>query len=132
MTDQEKERLRISKAKRINNYNPFGVARQKRGTTVPDCVTRITVDTIGAHHGIHKFKHLIVSMVQGDLIKMWPAGTPSNRAKTISVFDVYDYAIKKEVTAANMEKLREKKAKRSIHLARLRQRAAEARLTRQT
>jgi len=87
---------------------------------------RITRGILSLSHGPDKNKPLVVSLKDGDLIEIRPAKT--QRPKSISVFDVYDYIIRLEAGMVERQKREEKKAKKDERLARQRQERAEKRL----
>lgn len=87
---------------------------------------RLTRGGLGYHHGLDKNKQLVVSLKDGDLIEMRPIRT--QRTKTISAFDLYDYLIRLEMNAAERIKKEAKREARDIRLAQQRQERAEKRL----
>jgi hypothetical protein len=79
-------------------------------------------------HGPDKNKQLVVLLKDGDLIEVRPLHT--QRPKSISAFDLYEYLIRLEAGVIAKQKKEEKKAKKAERLARLRQENAEKRLFR--
>lgn len=96
-------------------------------TTLHKPIHRVTKGSLGYHHGIDKGRQLVVSLVDGDLVALRPKGT-RRPAKTLSVFDIYDMAIRIEARVQALEKARVAKERKAIRLAAERQRRAEKRL----
>lgn len=71
-------------------------------------VRRMTLGALSYGFGSDTGRKLAVSLSNGDVLILRPAGT--RREETISLFDVYRYAITCRVNASRMEKLRAKKA----------------------
>jgi hypothetical protein len=94
----------------------------------PAPAIRITRGGLSLMHGPDKNKQLVVSLKDGDLIELRPART--SRSKSISAFDLYDYLIRLEAGVVERQKREDKKAKKEVRLARLRQERAEKRLFR--
>ena len=72
-------------------------------------VRRVTLGALGFTYGPDSGRKLVASLVNGDLLELRPSGT--RRTETISLFDVYRYAMMCRVNCARLEKAREKKKK---------------------
>ena len=81
-------------------------------------VRRMSRGTLSCCFGPDSNRKLIVSLEPGDLLTLKPSRT--RRAETISLFDVYRLALQFRVNRAQLEKAREKKAKKAQRLADLR------------
>jgi hypothetical protein len=85
--------------------------------------TRATLDrTFGPDHD----KAIIVTLHPDGRIELRPERT--RRSETLSLIDVYRYAIRCRVGRGQLEKARERKARKAERLARQRQERAEKRL----
>jgi hypothetical protein len=99
-------------------------------TSLDKPVYRVTRGSLGHHHGTDRGKRLVAALVTRDLVEMRPLGARKSRAKTISLFDIYDMTIRIEARARALEKARSAKERKAERLARQRQARAEARLRR--
>jgi hypothetical protein len=90
-------------------------------------VYRATRGSLGYHHGTDRGRQPVVALVDGDLVSLRPKGT-RRPAKMVSLFDIYDMAIRLEAQRAALEKARAVKERKAIRLAADRQRRAEKRL----
>ena len=86
----------------------------------------VTRGVLGHHHGPDKGRRLVVSLVNGDLLEFRPHGT--RRRYRIGAMAAYEWVLRSLATAANMQRLRERKANKAKRLAEARQRRAERRL----
>jgi len=77
-------------------------------THLPKPVRRTTLGALSYGFGSDTGRKLVATLSNGDVLILRPAGT--RREETISLFDVYRYAITCRVNAQRMEKLRAKKA----------------------
>jgi hypothetical protein len=96
--------------------------------TIEKPVYRVSKGSLGFHHGTDRGRRLVCALVNGDLLEMRPHGARTSRAKTMSLFDIYDMAIRIEARAKALEKARATKEKKAIRLARQRQDRAERKL----
>lgn len=71
-------------------------------------VRRLTVGALDGSHGADRGRPLVAALEAGDLLTLKPYKT--RRAETISLFDVYRYAIKARVAKQLLEKARERRA----------------------
>lgn len=74
-------------------------------------VRRVTVGALDGTHGRDRGKPLVASLELGDLLTLRPAGT--RRMETVSLFDVYVYAVRCRVNATQLARAREKKAQKA-------------------
>lgn len=72
-------------------------------------VRRQTRGALDGCYGCDRGRRLVASLEVGDLLTIRPAGT--RRAETVSLFDVYRWAMQRRVNAVKMQKLRDRKAK---------------------
>ena len=72
-------------------------------------VRRMTRGALSEAYGPDRGRKLVASLEAGDLLVMRPTGT--RRPETISLFDVYHYALMSRVNCLRLEKARAKKAK---------------------
>lgn len=79
-------------------------------TELGKAVSRVTRGALDGHHGADRGRRLVASLEVGDLITLRPQGT--RRTETVSLFDLYDCAIRWRLNRTQLEKAREKKAKR--------------------
>lgn len=79
---------------------------------------RVTRGALDGFWGADRGRHLVASLEPGDLLTIRPLGT--RRAETVSLFDIYRWAITCRANGARMEKLREKKAKKAARRERAR------------
>jgi hypothetical protein len=91
-------------------------------------VSRVTVSNLPHNHGTDKGKPLVVTLLDGDLIAFKPARASNVRTKTARAVDIYEWIIRSESINKTMAKLRDRKARKAIRLAALRQARAEKRL----
>jgi hypothetical protein len=77
-------------------------------------------------HGPDKGRRVVVSLVHGDLLEFRPQGT--RRRYRIGAMAAYEWVLRSLATAANLQRLRERKANKAKRLAEARQRRAERRL----
>lgn len=77
-------------------------------TKLKNPVKRETIGTLDGSFGCDRGKELIATMSLGDILIIKPKR--SQRAETISLFDVYRYAIQCRTNKVHMEKMRNKKA----------------------
>jgi hypothetical protein len=87
-------------------------------TTLTNATRRMTRGTLSFSWGPDSGRCLVASLEPGDVLTLRPAGT--RRAETISLFDVYSYALRCRVNRGFLEKAREKKAKKAQRLADMR------------
>lgn len=80
-------------------------------TTLSKSVRRSTIGSLDGTYGKDRDKRLIVSLEQGDLISLRPAKT--QRPETVSLFDVYRYAMRCRLNKIQADKNAVKKAKRN-------------------
>lgn len=92
-------------------------------TTIDKPVRRLTRGALDYSHGPDRGRKLVVAFEVGDLVTIRPQGRRSQRVETVSLFDIYRYAITRRVNAGRMQKLRDHKAK-------LEERRIRAKLTR--
>jgi len=75
-------------------------------------VTLKTRGVLSPSHGKDKNKPIVVSLKHGDLIELKPLHSRKIRY-TVSVFDVYSFAVRRYAQAQLLEKARAKKAKKA-------------------
>jgi len=85
-----------------------------------------TVSNLGHSFGGDHKARLIVSLEAGDLIVLRPERT--GRSVSITASDLYAYLLRCKANLAHLEKARERKEKKALRLARLRQQRAERNL----
>jgi hypothetical protein len=88
---------------------------------------RVTRGALCAQFGPDRGRRLVASFEPGDLVTIRPAGT--RRAETVSLFDVYRFAIRVRSNREHLEKARIAKDRKASRLAAARQYRAEQRLT---
>lgn len=80
-------------------------------------ITRVGGLPLNGFYGADRGRRLVISLIPGngldvdDLIEIRPAKT--RRPETVTVADVYAFALKARINRGVMEKLREKKAKKA-------------------
>lgn len=95
-------------------------------------VNRVTAGALDGSFGPDSSRRVVLTFIPGDgkqikdVLRLRPLGT--RRAETIAVIDVYRFALRSRVNAEVMAKLRQKKERKQIRLAQLRQERAEKRL----
>ena len=94
-------------------------------TTLDKTVRRVTQDVYG--YGRHARK-LVVAFEKGDLLTIREQGRRTKH--TARLYDVFWWLLRCEADKVQMEKLRERKARKASRLAERRQRAAERLLLR--
>ncbi len=94
-------------------------------TPLNKTVRRVTVEEYG--YGRNRRK-LVVALEKGDLITLREQGRRT--LHTARPYDVYWWILRCEVDKARMEKLSERKARRTARLAERRQHAAEKQVSR--
>lgn len=110
----------------------FGHKRPVRDTSgeitaMADCPGRaVTKDVCGAAFGTDKDRRLIVSLEEGDLVCIRLSQT--RRVHKIAAKDLFHYVLRCEANRVNLERARDRKAKKAERLARARQERAERRL----
>ena len=92
-------------------------------TIITKTVRRVTQDTYGYGRNARK---LVVAFEKGDLITIRELGRRTKH--TARLYDVLWWMLRCQADKVRMEKLRERKAKKSARLAERRQRATERRL----
>ena len=70
---------------------------------------RVTRGTLGGHFCRDSGRKLVVALRDGDVLELRPHGT--RQRMTATLFDIYAWMIRSTAMKAQMEKLREKKAK---------------------
>ena len=70
-------------------------------------VRRVTRGALDGLYGPDRGRRLVAELAVGDLITLRPAGT--RRAETVSLFDIYRYAITRRVNCERLEKARARK-----------------------
>lgn len=92
-----------------------------------DCPARArTRDVCGALFGTDKDRRLIVSLEAGDLVCVRPERT--TRVYRVAAKDLFHWLLRSEANRVNLERARDRKAKKAERLARQRQERAEKRL----
>lgn len=81
-------------------------------TKLTNPVKRETIGTLDGSFGCDRGKNLIAIMSVGDVLVIKPKR--SQRQETISLFDVYRYAIRCRVNKEHMEKMRNKKQAKAV------------------
>lgn len=89
-------------------------------------VTRRSDTALDGSFGPDRNKRIVVTLHPGGRIELRPERT--RRPETIHLLDVYRYALRCRVGREQLEKARERKAKKAERLARQRQERAEKRL----
>ena len=89
-------------------------------------VTRKTAATLDGSFGPDRHKRIILTIHPNGLLELRPERT--RRSETIDIVDVYRFAMRCRVGRTQLEKARERKAKKAERLARQRQERAERRL----
>ncbi len=77
-------------------------------TPLEKTVRRVTRGALDGHHGPDRGRRLVAALDVGDVVTLRPLGR--RRSLSVSLFDVYDYAIRCQVNAARLERARERKA----------------------
>lgn len=95
-------------------------------TKLENKVCRQTLGALDGSFCADRGRLLIVCLEQGDLISLRPKGRRTG--ETVSLFDVYRFAVRCAVGRKTLEKARERKAKKALRLAAQRQLRAEKRL----
>lgn len=78
-------------------------------TSLEKAVRRVTRGALDGSYGADRGRRLVAALEMGDLLTLRPSGT--RRAETVSLFDVYRYAMVRRVNCERLEKARAKKAK---------------------
>src|SRR5258708_3206921 len=92
-------------------------------------VVRVTNGSLPAQFGPDCGRRIVLTFIPGDgkgiadLIALRPLGT--RRSETVSLLDVYNWALRCRVNRTVLEKARERKAKKAVRLAAQRQARAE-------
>lgn len=73
-------------------------------------VTRLTEGELGGQFGKDKRRRLTVCLAFGDIVILRPHGT--RRSECVRLIDLYSYALRCKANKAQMERLRERKAKK--------------------
>ncbi len=89
---------------------------------------RVTRGALDGQFGPDRGRRLVASFEPGDVLTIRPHGT--RRAETVSLFDVFRYALRCRVNSEHLAKARVAKEKKAVRLAAQRQLRAEKRLTR--
>jgi hypothetical protein len=92
----------------------------------PSPARAVTLEGLPWNFGPDRNRRMIVTLDAGDLITLRPAGT--RRAVSVPVVEVYHWVLRSVANRANLEKARERKARKAERLARQRQARAEKRL----
>lgn len=87
-------------------------------TPLEKTVARITRGALDGFFGPDRGRRLVCAFEVGDLLTIRPAGT--RRKETVSLLDVYRFAITRRVNCERLEKARSKKAGKAARLAELR------------
>jgi hypothetical protein len=95
-------------------------------------IARRTQKALDGSFGPDRGRAIVVKLIPGndstdDLVELRPHGT--RRAETIAVLDVYRYALRCRVGREQLEKARDRKAKKAERLARERLDRAERKLS---
>ena len=77
-------------------------------TSITKPVRRLTLATLDNRHGPDRGRRLVVALERGDVLVLRPHGT--RRPETVSLFDIYSFAIRARVNRAQLEHARERKA----------------------
>lgn len=85
-----------------------------------------TKDELGGHFGPDRDRKLIVGLIAGDVLVMYPKGT--RQQVTVQLKDVYGWAVRSKAMRAQLEKARERKSKLAEQREARRREAAERRL----
>jgi len=72
---------------------------------------RVTRGALDLHHGKDRGRRLVAELAPGDLLTLRPLGT--RRPETVSLFDVYAWAIRCRINRAHLEKARAVKARKA-------------------
>jgi len=72
-------------------------------------ISRRTRASLGGNYGIDRNRRLVATLEPGDIITLRPEGT--RRAESVSLLDVYHFAIRCKTNRANLEKARKRKVK---------------------
>lgn len=92
-----------------------------------DCPARaVTHEVCGGQFGSDSERKLIVSLEAGDLVCVRPQRT--KRVYRVSAKDLFHWLLRSEANRVNLEKARDRKAKKAERLARARQERAEKKL----
>lgn len=96
-------------------------------------VHRVTSTSLDGSFGPDRDRRIVITLVPGrdgiaDLLQLRPERT--RRPETVSVADVYRYALRCRINKTVLDKAREKKARKALRLASERQTRAEKRLLR--
>jgi hypothetical protein len=92
-------------------------------------VSRVTETRLDASHGPDRNRRIVVTITpntNGDLLTLRPERT--RRGETVTLADVYRFALRCRVNREVLEKARSRKANKAARLARARQDRAEKRL----
>jgi hypothetical protein len=85
-----------------------------------------TKDELGGHFGPDRHRRLVVGLVAGDVLVLYPKGT--RQQVTVQLKDVYGWAVRSKALRTQLEKARERKAKLAEQREARRRDAAERRL----
>lgn len=88
-----------------------------------------TKDELGGHFGPDRHRRLVVGLVAGDVLVLYPKGT--RQQVTVQLKDVYGWAVRSKALRTQLEKARERKAKLAEQREARRRDAAERRLREQ-
>lgn len=88
-----------------------------------------TREELGGHFGPDKHRRLIVGLIEGDLLVLYPKGTRQRVSVTIK--DVYAWVLRSKALCSQLEKARARKARLDEKRAADRRAAAERKLVRQ-
>lgn len=98
-------------------------------TSIDKPCRRVTRGALDGSHGADRGRKLVASFEPGDVVVLRPHGT--RRRETVSLFDVYRFAVRCRAGRENLEKARIAKDKKAMRLAAQRQLRAERRLVEQ-
>lgn len=78
----------------------------------PAPCSRMTVATLGGQFGKDKHRRLVVTMADGDVIKIRPERSGLSRTESMTVFDMYRVMIRNKANKLLLEKARVAKLKK--------------------
>lgn len=95
----------------------------------PSEVSRLTKNALGGCYGSDKSRKLVVSLRDGDIVAFRPAGT--RREVTATALDLYAAVVRWQANRVNLEKARERKAKKAEQRINARIARADAKMKRE-
>lgn len=78
-------------------------------TNLDKPISRRTRSYLGGNYGLDRNRRLVATLEPGDLITLRPEGT--RRSESVSLLDVYHFAIRCKTNRINLEKARKRKVK---------------------